>query len=165
MDCGVPLAQSASAVAQTTSPSPLTTACAPPRRSASAEDHIGASVARYFANLIPAQSVSRMNTDPDNVSGLDALGINGAKRFVDNNWIAKGCWRSGGKHIEPTGRDDRGTKRNMARIDKVNLHACRIEPMLAGHTSHAANHTKGDTRQTVLNCTLELMGYCGLTTA
>src|SRR5487761_161375 len=37
MDCGAPLAQSANAVAQTTSPSPLTTACAPPRRCASSE--------------------------------------------------------------------------------------------------------------------------------
>ena len=63
-----------------------------------------------------------MNTNADYIAWVHGLRIQGTQRFVANNRTAKGLGRCSRQHIQPPRRDDRGTKRAVARIDQVNSH-------------------------------------------
>jgi hypothetical protein len=84
---------------------------------------MGAALPRYPANLVPAQGICRMDTDADDIATLDAAGVYRTERFINENRVAVGGWRSSRKHIQTTRRNDGSAKRRMARIDKVNFHA------------------------------------------
>src|SRR5262249_27249327 len=87
-----------------------------------AEDNIGTPRACHPANIIASQCIRGVDANADDIAALDAAWIHRIERFVNENRVAEGGWGSGGKHIQPTRRNDRNTKRHVAWIDEVNLH-------------------------------------------
>ena len=97
------------------------------RRMNAAEDDGRAALARLAADFVAAQRVERMDADADDIAARDAVEIDRIERFVDDAGIAVLARRRRGEHVEPPGRDDGRTKRNIAGIDEVNSHELRTK--------------------------------------
>ncbi len=125
-----PAAQSSSTCAQTRSPSPLTTACAPPSSRASSGNSVAwmppkttvAPASRaMLPDLVAAQRVARVDADADDVAGGDDRRVERFERFVGDDADRRtraGCGLC--QHVQPAGRDDADAKRHVARIDQMN---------------------------------------------
>ena len=87
-----------------------------------AEDDGRAALARLAADLVAAQRVERMDADADDVAAGDAVEVDRVERFIDDARIAVFARRRRREHVEPPGRNDRGSERNIAGIDEVNSH-------------------------------------------
>ena len=75
--------------------------------------------AAYF---VAAESVAGVDADAYDVAGLDGGGVDLLDGLVDEDGVAGGAWRGGGKDEEPARGDDSRAKCIVTGIDKVNAH-------------------------------------------
>src|SRR5690242_6580142 len=98
-----------------------------------AVDHPRAAGASLAADLIAAQGVGGVNPDSHHIAARYGREIKGLECFVDQARIAILGGGGGRKDVEPAGRDDGDTERNIARIYEMNAHALQYatsEPIL-----------------------------------
>jgi len=95
-----------------------------------AEHDVCAAIASYFANLVTAKCVRRMDADANNISRLNVERIQGFQSFIDQAGIAKASGGRGRQNVEPARGYDSGTERNLAWINEMNMHS--IAPSLGG---------------------------------
>jgi hypothetical protein len=92
----------------------------------SAENHIRTPVARDPPDLIPAQRIRRVNTDPNDIARFYLSRIERNERFVNQEWGSEAFRRRTGEHKKPTGRNYGGPERHLTRIKEMNPHhACK----------------------------------------
>ena len=82
--------------------------------------------AQRGADLVAAQRVPGVDSDPDNVARADDRSIEQLERFVVNAGIAITRGRGARKHEEPAWRDDSDSKRNVTGVHKVNGHGLLV---------------------------------------
>jgi hypothetical protein len=70
-----------------------------------------------MARLVSPQGVARVNADPDNVTGMNVLGVKRTDRFVAEDGVAERGRRCGGEDAQPSGRDYRRAKSRIAGIN------------------------------------------------
>ena len=63
-----------------------------------------------------------MDADADDVARGHRRHVDLLERLVDDLGIAVGTRRRRRKHIQPTGRNNRGAERHVAWIDQVDAH-------------------------------------------
>lgn len=83
---------------------------------------------RYASDLISTQRIARVNTDADNVAGLQGSGIDCFQRFVYEDRVACNSRRRRSQDEQPARGDDSSAKGIIARIYEMNAH--RSEPFL-----------------------------------
>jgi hypothetical protein len=74
----------------------------------SAEDDKGSALSRQFANLISAQGIPRVDSNANDIAGLDAEGIKRSEGLINEDWIAERGWCCRGNYEEPA-RSDNGS--------------------------------------------------------
>lgn len=87
-----------------------------------AEHHVGSARTGYLPEFVSPQSIGGVNANTDHVARLNALGIDGSQRFIDQNRVAVGAGSCAGEHVEPSRSNDSGSEGHMAGIDQMNLH-------------------------------------------
>ena len=117
------------------SPSPRTTACAPPssmglvgiQRGVDAAEHDArAARAHALPDLVAAKRVAGVNADADDVAGLNARPYRTLPGFRRRSGRAiRGRCRAR-QHEQPTGRDDADAEREMAWVHKMDSHALLV---------------------------------------
>jgi len=71
-----------------------------------AEYHRSAARPRSCPDLVPAQGISRVDPDPDHVTGSDRVEIERLEGFIDDAWGAVDGWGSRANHEQPARGDD-----------------------------------------------------------
>jgi hypothetical protein len=75
-----------------------------------------------LSDVIPAEGIPGVDADSDNVARLNGAFVNRLQRFIDQQRCPVARRRGRGKHVLPPRRNDRGSKRHVARVDEVNAH-------------------------------------------
>jgi hypothetical protein len=88
----------------------------------STEDHKGAAPPSYSADLISAECVPRVYPYADDISALDAIGIDRIECFIDNFGVAEGFWRGTRKYIQPARRNHGSAEGDMTWVYQVDFH-------------------------------------------
>jgi hypothetical protein len=96
-----------------------------------AVNHVGAAVASELSQLHPAQGISSVDADSDDIAGLDALSLEWRQSLVRDDWVAVFCGGGRSKNIQPTRGDDTDSKRGIAGVHKMNAHFMWISFWLA----------------------------------
>jgi hypothetical protein len=88
-----------------------------------AEYHKRAARSGGSSDLIPAQRISSMDADSDDISNLNGVLVDRLERLVDEQRRAMTCGGRSGENVHPPWGDHGGAKRHIARIDEMNAHA------------------------------------------
>ena len=82
-----------------------------------------AALARDPADFVAAQRVARVDANADHIPCLDRGFVDRIEGFVDHNGDAPtiGCRTS--QDVQPAGRDDCHTERDVAGVDQMHLHS------------------------------------------
>ena len=89
----------------------------------SAKNYVGPALARQRPNFVAAQCIGGMNADAHGIACLNALGIQRAKGFIDQNRVAKSCRSGASQYVLPPRSNNRRPERYVARVDQMNVHA------------------------------------------
>src|SRR5262245_55969036 len=87
-----------------------------------AEDDRRSSRAPEPPEHVATPRVSRVNADPDHVSGRHAVRIEWLERLVGDQRIAESLRRGSGEHVKPSRRDHCRAERGIARIHEMDAH-------------------------------------------
>ena len=85
------------------------------------KDNQRSALSRQAAHRVSAQCVAGVNTDTDDVAGLDCSRIQGFYSFIANNRIAELRRSGSGQDKKPSRRNDRRTESSIAGVDYMDL--------------------------------------------
>jgi hypothetical protein len=87
----------------------------------STENYKGALLASQSADLIATQRIGGVNSNSNNIPGLNALEVDLFQGFINDYRIAKALRGSSGEHKEPAWGDDADAKGPITGIDQMNF--------------------------------------------
>ncbi len=84
------------------------------------EDNVSPPFPRQVADRVSSQCVGSVNTDPNNIAGLNGRRVERGERLIHENGVAILPRSSGGENKQPPWSDYSGTESGFARVYEMN---------------------------------------------